>query len=87
MLDAEVGLLATAIEIALKSRHLELTPQRRGRLTLAGVAILLLGFRWWYPEHLRLVFASAVAFYLLLYIAGVAGFLGKSNSAIMSHTF
>jgi hypothetical protein len=39
-------------------------------LTLAGVAVLILGFKWWYPEHLRLVFVSVVAFYVLLYIAG-----------------
>ena len=49
---------------------MELAPQTRGRLTLAGIAILLFGFRWWYPEHFRLAFASVVAFYLLLYIAG-----------------
>ena len=34
------------------------------------MAVLFLGIRWWYPEHLRLVFGSVVAFYLLLYIAG-----------------
>jgi hypothetical protein len=39
-------------------------------LTLAGLAILFFGFRWWYPDHFRLVFASVVAFYVLLYIAG-----------------
>jgi hypothetical protein len=39
-------------------------------LTLAALAVLFLGFRWWYPEHLRLVFASVVAVYVLLYIAG-----------------
>jgi hypothetical protein len=39
-------------------------------LTLAGVAVLFLGVSWWYPEHLRLVLASVVAFYALLYIAG-----------------
>ena len=33
-------------------------------------AVLFLGFSWWYPDHFRLVFASVVAFYVLLYIAG-----------------
>lgn len=36
-------------------------------LTLVGLAVLMLGFRWWYPDHLRLLFASVVAFYVLLY--------------------
>jgi hypothetical protein len=49
---------------------LQLTSQTRGRLTLTGLAVLLLGFRWWYPDHLRLLLASVVAFYVLLYIAG-----------------
>ena len=49
---------------------MQLAQQTRGRLTLAGVAALFLGIRWWYPEHLRLVLASVVVFYLLLYIAG-----------------
>jgi hypothetical protein len=39
-------------------------------LTLAGVAALFFGFKLWYPEHFGLVFASLVAFYVLLYIAG-----------------
>jgi hypothetical protein len=38
-------------------------------LTLAGLAVLLFGFRW-YPEHFRWFFASVVAFYVLLYVAG-----------------
>jgi len=39
-------------------------------LTLAGIAALFLGIKWWYPEHLGLVFGAVVAFYALLYIAG-----------------
>ena len=39
-------------------------------MTLAGLAVLILGFKWWYPEHVRLLFASVVACYVLLYIAG-----------------
>jgi len=39
-------------------------------LTLAGLGVLIFGFRWWYPDHFRLVFASVVAFYVLLYVAG-----------------
>jgi hypothetical protein len=39
-------------------------------LTLAGLAVLFLGLRWWYPDRIGLVFASVVAFYVLLYIAG-----------------
>jgi len=39
-------------------------------LTLAGLAVLFFGFKWWYPDHFRLVFVSVVAFYVLLYIAG-----------------
>ena len=39
-------------------------------MTLAGLAVLFLGLRWWYPDHFGLVFASVVAFYVLLYIAG-----------------
>jgi len=39
-------------------------------LTLAGLAVLFFGFGWWYPEHFRLFFATVVAFYALLYIAG-----------------
>jgi hypothetical protein len=49
---------------------LQLSPQIRERLTLAGLAVLFLGFRWWYPDHFGLVFASVVVFYALLYIAG-----------------
>jgi hypothetical protein len=49
---------------------LELTPQTRGRLTLAALAVLFLGFNWWYPERIGLAFASLVMFYVLLYIAG-----------------
>jgi hypothetical protein len=47
-----------------------LAPQTRGRLTLAALAVLFFGFNWWYPGHVGLVFASLVAFYALLYIAG-----------------
>jgi hypothetical protein len=39
-------------------------------LTLAALAVLIFGFRWWYPDHFGLIFASIVAFYVLLYIAG-----------------
>ena len=49
---------------------MELAPQTRGRLTLTAVAVLFLGFNWWYPEHVGLVFACLVAFYVLIYIAG-----------------
>jgi hypothetical protein len=49
---------------------LYVSPQTRGRLTLAGLAVLIFGFSWWYPDHFRLVFASVVSFYVLLYIAG-----------------
>ena len=49
---------------------MQLSPQTRGRLTLGGLAVLIFGFRWWYPDHFRLVFACVVAFYVLLYIAG-----------------
>jgi hypothetical protein len=38
-------------------------------LTVAGIAVLFVGFQW-YPEHLRVFFASLAAFYVLLYIAG-----------------
>jgi len=49
---------------------LEVAPRTRGALTLAGLAVLLLGFRWWYPDHFRWFFSCVVAFYVLLYIAG-----------------
>jgi hypothetical protein len=59
---------------AVESSVLQLSPQTRGRLTLAGLGVLIFGFRWWYPDHFRLVFASVVAFYVLrsalLYVAG-----------------
>jgi hypothetical protein len=73
---------------AVESSVLQLSPQTRGRLTLAGLGVLIFGFRWWYPDHFRLVFASVVAFYVLLYftLPVVAGFLGKSNSVITSRT-
>jgi hypothetical protein len=54
----------------IESCRLQLSPQARGRLTLAGLAVLFFGFKWWYPDHFRLVFVSVLAFYVLLYIAG-----------------
>jgi O-antigen/teichoic acid export membrane protein len=47
-----------------------LAPQTRERLTLAALAVLFFGFNSWHPGHVGLVFASLVAFYALLYIAG-----------------
>ncbi|HVR22569.1 MAG TPA: hypothetical protein VMU26_04550 [Candidatus Polarisedimenticolia bacterium] len=55
---------------AVESSVLQLSPQTRGRLTLAELGVLIFGFKWWYPDHFRLVFASVVAFYVLLYVAG-----------------
>jgi hypothetical protein len=49
---------------------MQVTSQTRGRLTLAGLAVLILGVKWWYPDHLRLLIAAVVAFCVLLYIAG-----------------
>jgi hypothetical protein len=38
-------------------------------LTVGAIAVLFIGFEW-YPEHLRVFFASVAVFYVLLYIAG-----------------
>jgi hypothetical protein len=48
----------------------QVTPQTRRSLSVTALAVLFLGFVWFYPDHLWLFIGCCVAFWILIYIAG-----------------